>query len=536
MRIAILSPWTIKPTSVGGTERFVIDIAESLTKSGNVVDVYMLSGETYNKNNVNYISIDLFDNKNNVDEYFLREYFNNFDAKSSFDALSKKIAEKINIDKYDLIQLNSQLFLTFASNKKRIFTIHTNPFEYELDWGRESFKTMLEVMRSENENEHTYFVTPSYYYKDIYSKLINSEIGCIPHAIDIERLSCKKDKKDILKNLGLEQDKKVILLPSRLEPIQKQPMLFMKAFAKLDNKIKSKYQVVCSGADEQYKKFATEITSFCKDNNIDVNIKRFDSMSDAYKIADVVILPSKSESFGYAALESLSLGIVTILNNIPTYMEIAKYAENYYVFDNSVDGLVNVLKNILGTELDRKEQNRMWSSKYSIDLFGNKYLNYSDRKNENVNFYLLSDKLEYIDEYLYLCAKEWPGDKTSDDFIKKINIHKKNILEKNDPLIDALIMTVRGEMIGFISLFREDGKEYEQLTPWVATYYIKEQYRNNGLGQLLFKKMLEYSAKMGYSKVYFKSYKENYYERHFDAKYMTTLNDGEKLYHLSLKK
>ncbi len=49
MKIAILSPWTVKPNSVGGTERFVIDLAESFVNANNKVDVYMLAGEEYKK-------------------------------------------------------------------------------------------------------------------------------------------------------------------------------------------------------------------------------------------------------------------------------------------------------------------------------------------------------------------------------------------------------------------------------------------------------------------------------------------------------
>ena len=41
-----------------------------------------------------------------------------------------------------------------------------------------------------------------------------------------------------------------------------------------------------------------------------MKIIRFDDMSKAYKIANICVLPSKSESFGYSALESLSLGIL----------------------------------------------------------------------------------------------------------------------------------------------------------------------------------------------------------------------------------
>lgn len=133
MKIAILSPWTVKPNSVGGTERFVIDLAESFIEAGNNVDVYMLAGEEYEKNNVNYKSIDLFDGLVSVDEYFLKNEFDNFDSKKSFENLAKRIESKVSFEEYDMLQINSQLFLKVAENNKRIFTIHTNPFEYKLD-------------------------------------------------------------------------------------------------------------------------------------------------------------------------------------------------------------------------------------------------------------------------------------------------------------------------------------------------------------------------------------------------------------------
>ena len=60
MKIAILSPWTVKPTSVGGTERFVIDLAESFINANNKVDVYMLSGDSYIKNKISRKHINIY--------------------------------------------------------------------------------------------------------------------------------------------------------------------------------------------------------------------------------------------------------------------------------------------------------------------------------------------------------------------------------------------------------------------------------------------------------------------------------------------
>ena len=375
MKIAILSPWTVKPTSIGGTERFVIDLAESFINANNEVDVYMLSGDSYIKNKVNYISMNLFKDINEVDEYFLKSQFNQFNDEQSFENLAKKMEDKISFDKYDLIQLNSQLFLKVAEEKARIFTIHTNPFEYKLDWGEISFEIMLKLMYKESMMEKTYFVTPSKYYANLYKDLSNTNIYFIPHAIDVSRITSDNDRNQILDKMNIEQNKKIILLPSRLEPIQKQPMLFMKAFALLDDNIKSNYKVICTGKDKQYEQFMDDILNFCQKNNIDILIDRFDKMSDGYKVADIVMLPSKSESFGYSALEALSLGIVTILNNIPTYKEIVDGAKNYYLFDNSVESLNEVLKEVLIKKIDRVNQTEDWKNRYSTKLFCIRYSN-----------------------------------------------------------------------------------------------------------------------------------------------------------------
>ena len=375
MKIAILSPWTVKPTSIGGTERFVIDLAESFINANNEVDVYMLSGDSYIKNKVNYISMNLFKDINEVDEYFLKSQFNQFNDEQSFENLAKKIEDKISFDTYDLIQLNSQLFLKVAEEKTRIFTIHTNPFEYKLDWGEISFEIMLKLMYKESTMEKTYFVTPSKYYANLYKDLSNTNIYFIPHAIDVSRITSDNGRNQILDKMNIEQNKKIILLPSRLEPIQKQPMLFMKAFALLDDNIKSNYKVICTGKDKQYEQFMDDILNFCQKNNIDILIDRFDKMSDGYKVADIVMLPSKSESFGYSALEALSLGIVTILNNIPTYKEIVDGAKNYYLFDNSVESLNEVLKEVLIKKIDRVNQTEDWKNRYSTKLFCIRYSN-----------------------------------------------------------------------------------------------------------------------------------------------------------------
>ena len=100
-------------------------------------------------------------------------------------------------------------------------------------------------------------------------------------------------------------------------------------------------------------------------------------MSEVYKIADVCVLPSKSESFGYSALESLSLGIFTILNDIPTFNEIAKGNDNNYIFKNCVKKKKNKLLYVINNydEFKRKLPNERWQEQYNMERFENAYIN-----------------------------------------------------------------------------------------------------------------------------------------------------------------
>ena len=86
-------------------------------------------------------------------------------------------------------------------------------------------------------------------------------------------------------------------------------------------------------------------------------------------------------------------------------------------------------------------------------------------------------------------------------------------------------------LIGFISLFKTDGDERTDLTPWYATMYVKKKYRGKGYSKILNDLILDEAKKLGYNKVYLKSNLIHYYEK-FGAKYIEDLNNGEKLYYI----
>lgn len=377
MKIAIINTWAISNKAIGGTERFVIDLAKSLAQDNNEVDVFMFSGKSYTEDGVNYININLFNVDGEADEYVVQNYFGNFENEEAYKDLAEKLENKIDVSKYDFIQLNSLLFLEAWKNKERIITIHTNPFEYEIAWGKKSYNKILELMNRYKDNENTIFVAPSKFYANEYSKLTDCNIEFIPHAIDIKRIQTEKNKEDIIEQYKLNENKIKIIVPSRLEPIQKQPMLLLDACCLLDDEEKDRIQIIYTGLDKQYEKFVSELKEKAENNNIDIKIIRFDYMAEVYKIADVTVLPSKSESFGYSALESLSLGIYTILNDIPTFNEIVQGNEYNYIFKNNAIELKNKIKEILNSSnyLSKRLPSDAWKKKYDLSKFEKSYIN-----------------------------------------------------------------------------------------------------------------------------------------------------------------
>ena len=144
----------------------------------------------------------------------------------------------------------------------------------------------------------------------------------------------------------------------------------------------------------------------------------------------------------------------------------------------------------------------------------------------------IKNKDNYLKEYVTLCALEWHKQKDNED----LNLYIKTKINKikiEDEIISILGLINNNTLIGFISLFKHDGKEKTNLTPWYATMYVKKEYRNQNYSKILNKAILKEAKKLGYSKVYLKSNLENYYEK-FGAKYIETLNNKEKLFVINL--
>lgn len=152
-----------------------------------------------------------------------------------------------------------------------------------------------------------------------------------------------------------------------------------------------------------------------------------------------------------------------------------------------------------------------------------------------LKIYDLKEKPNYIEEISILTQKEW-GEKNLSQ--KEINLRVKQKISKiksnlNNFNYCTLVLLEDNILIGFISIFPKDGEERQDLSPWYATMYVKEEYRGKGYSKILNDAIIAEARKRNFKKLYLKSYLENYYEK-FGAKYIETLKNGEKLYYIDI--
>lgn len=144
----------------------------------------------------------------------------------------------------------------------------------------------------------------------------------------------------------------------------------------------------------------------------------------------------------------------------------------------------------------------------------------------------IMDDIKHLEEYAKICQVTWGKKKTDEELKTYIKEKVKRILEE-DKVISILGLLDNDKLIGFISLFKYDGDEMKNLTPWYATMYVKKEYRNKGYSKILNDAILNEAKKKGFDRIYLKSNLVNYYEK-FGAKYIKTLNTKEKLYYIDL--
>ncbi len=129
---------------------------------------------------------------------------------------------------------------------------------------------------------------------------------------------------------------------------------------------------------------------------------------------------------------------------------------------------------------------------------------------EEIEILNLLDSPQYLREVSEWIWNQWS--KNHGYTLEDVIYRTKHSLSKNS--VPAMYIAVyQEEVIGVVSIWRNDLNSRQDLFPWMSTLFVKEKYRNKGVGKKLQAICINNSRKLGYKNLYLITDHENYYEK-----------------------
>ena len=326
----------------GGMSIYVQQISRHLSDNHNVTVVTGEKAESFKDNNLEFISLNIFESDLNVEdkEVFLQEFKN-------------KLEESLDLKSFDVIHAHywlSGLIAKEISNEFDIpFVFTSHSLGVFLDgYNKERVDCEKIVMTSSN------IVTASSEFEnmliaDTY-KVDENKIKKIIPGVDREifspDLSIKRE--NIFLSIGRIQEQKG----------QLQTLEFLNNFKKIENDFRC---IFIGGPSGKYgDEYLLELEQTVKDFNLETHVEFLDNLEQTKIIellnkAKLLIHTSRFETFGLVAIEANTMGVPVLTINNGSLMEIIENNKNGYLSENLIDIEVNNFVSHLLNE-DRKFQ------------------------------------------------------------------------------------------------------------------------------------------------------------------------------------
>lgn len=133
-----------------------------------------------------------------------------------------------------------------------------------------------------------------------------------------------------------------------------------------------------------------------------------------------------------------------------------------------------------------------------------------DSIGDKIEIINLIEEQEYLEEVSEWIWKEW--DKQHGSKLENVVYRSKHSINK-ESIPQMYIAKYKEEVVGVVAIWLNDLKARQDLFPWMATLYVKEEFRNMGIGKKLQKKCIEETKKLNYKNLYLITEHENYYEK-----------------------
>lgn len=199
-----------------------------------------------------------------------------------------------------------------------------------------------------------------------------SQVHTLPNPINIEKI--KKESVEAC-SLKFDKNKINIIYVGRISE-EKGVINLLHAINSLKQEYNDLYLYVVGDGNQR-----KECENYVEKKLMD-NVCFLGNQYNPYKYmvsADLLVLPSLTESFGLVLLEAMTLGIPVLATNTVGARDIIKNNKYGYIVENSTNGLKKGIKHFLDNEkefLDKAGKAKNYALKYDLEVFESKILKY----------------------------------------------------------------------------------------------------------------------------------------------------------------
>ena len=326
----------------GGMSIYVQQISRHLSDNHNVTVVTGEKAESFKDNNLEFISLNIFESDLNVEdkEVFLQEFKN-------------KLEESLDLKSFDVIHAHYWLSGLIA---KEI----SNEFDIPFVFTSHSLGVFLDGYNKERVDCEKIVMTSS----DLVTASSEFENMLIADTYKVDENKIKKiipgvDREIFSPDLSIKREN-IFLSIGRIQEQkgQLQTLEFLNNFKKIENDFRC---IFIGGPSGKYGDgYLLELEQTVKDFNLETHVEFLDNLEQTKIIellnkAKLLIHSSRFETFGLVAIEANTMGVPVLTINNGSLMEIIENNKNGYLSENLIDIEVNNFVSHLVNE-DRKFQ------------------------------------------------------------------------------------------------------------------------------------------------------------------------------------